>query len=173
NRIEGDWLTQSATWVAQAVPYHVDGRIEVRDNTNSPVLTLGEGLELQFAQDNWLAAGLGEAGGLKIMGTSSARVVMRSVAPVATAGSWVGIVLGEYTLGGTDLDYLQISDAGQAYYSTQKGAITLDSTASRVTIHNSTFSNNLQSDIFVDCSSTPTLNGNTTPLGVVNESPCP
>lgn len=49
------------------------------------------------------------------------------------------------------------------------GAITLEDTGTNVTVNSCVFSNNSQADIYVDCDSTPTTSGNTTPTGIVRQ----
>ena len=161
NQIDGGDVVETATWLAQDVPYHIEGSIKVRSDANQPVLTLGAGLDLAFGQNLWLSAGEGQAGGLMVAGVSGDAVTLRSSQPGATSGSWVGVWLDGETLSGTTIDYAAIQDAGENYYSgTHLGSVIIDTAPGRAAVTNSSFSNNALSDIWVGCDSAPTMSGN-------------
>ncbi|MBN2361882.1 MAG: hypothetical protein JXR83_20695, partial [Deltaproteobacteria bacterium] len=148
NRIEGDWVEQSATWVAQPVPWNVDGRIEVRNDTNLPVLTINGGSTLQFAADHWLSVGAA-AGGLVIAGDAAHPVVLQSSEAAATPGSWVGVVFEDGTLAGSRIDHAVVRHAGQAYYSgSHFGCVSINTpNPGRIAIADSTFEDCAQAGV--------------------------
>lgn len=155
NRVTGGDVTTSQTWVDQGVPYDVFGSIDV-DGSADPVLTLSAGVHLRFESDQWLQIGSGDDGGLVVEGTATDRVVFESQQATPTAGSWLGLNFSDYTLAGTLVDYAHVAHAGQDAYG-QDGGITLRSTGTNVTISNTTFADNLQTDVACDAGSTPTL----------------
>ncbi len=108
-----------------------------------------------------------------VNGTSADPVVFESNAVNPTAGSWVGIGLYHNIAAGTLLDHVVVRHAGESLsVGDDVGGVVLWSTGSDVTIRDSTFEDNAGADIFVDCFSTPTLSGSSTPTGVVHESGC-
>jgi hypothetical protein len=169
NRLEGDTVKWSATWASQGIPWDVDGRITV-DGEEQPVLTLEAGVELRFGTHNWLTVGTFSGGGLVAAGTVANPVVLGSRAPAPAAGNWVGVLLNGATLAGTSLSHVTVRHAGEAYFSDQKGGVTLDATGSDVSITDSTFQDNAQADIYVDCGSSPTMDRNV--ATVAYESGC-
>jgi len=170
NHVIGNYLVDSATWVSQPVPWIVEGSLYVADPNNSPVLTIQGPNTFRFAQNQWLQVGNGNPGGLIVSGTTSNEVIFESSQPTPAAGSWIGLFFQQYTMAGTVVDHAIVRHAGEHASSITLGGISLRDSGTTVTISNSTFSTNSQSDIFIDCLSTPTLTNNTTPLGVVRES---
>ncbi len=171
NRMQGDVVTDSTTWVGQAVPYDVAGSISVEGM--DPVLTLDAGLTLRFADGEWLEVGDGLGGGLMVAGTAGAPVVMTSVNPVPSPGDWHGLYLRDQTLPGTIVEFLTLEFAGRAGFGVRGGVTLLDS-GSSVEIDDSTFDQNLQADVYVDCGSSPALGDNTyASAGLEFEGNCP
>ena len=89
-------------------------------------------------------------------------------------GDWLGILLGPYVEQGTRIENANIRHAGKPSQGVE-AAVTLEQTGSRVLISGTTFYDNAQADVFVDCESQPLLTGNTysTMQSLVYESNCP
>ena len=158
NLVQDGELTETGTWVKQSVPWDVSGSIEVR-GMNQPILTLEAGTTLRFEATEWLRVGSGQPGGLVATGNAVDPVIFTSRQPTPAAGSWLGLRFDADTLNGTVVDYCVVEYAGEAAFS-QRGGITLDNTGTAVAISNCVLRNNLQTDIWVDAGSTPTLTGN-------------
>lgn len=154
---QGD-VEDDGTWVKQDMPWNVVGSIDVGGD-NGPTLTIEAGNVFRFAADQWLRVG-SSPGTLKIMGTSSDPVTFTSRQASGAAGDWLGLRLENQTGNGTLIDNVVLEYAGQDSFST-RGGITMNDTGSAITISNSTFRDNLQTDIWVDTGSTPTLTNNT------------
>lgn len=157
NRIAGDVVDMSQTWVDQGVPFDVFGDIEVEGDSD-PVLTLEAGVELLFESSQWLQIGGGDDGGLVVNGTSTDRVVFGSQEALPTAGSWLGLHFDSNTLAGTSLSFAHVQHAGEDSYG-QEAGITLDDVGTSVTIADTTFLENLNYDVWCGGSSAPTLTG--------------
>lgn len=114
-RISGGALGQSATWSDPGVPYRlIDGLFISSLEGGDPVLTLLPGVTLEFPPGRPLSVGeFPDAGNLVATGTEDAPVVMRSFAS-DSAGSWVGVILGEWVDSRTRLEHVHILNAGGA-----------------------------------------------------------
>lgn len=172
NVVVGGTIDTSALWVAQDVPWDVDGSLEVGGAT-SPYLNLWAGVRLRFAPGEWLRVGNLAPGGLVVEGLASDRVVFEAQDGSA-AGSWVGLVLASQTLIGTSIDSANIRHAGEEVAAVTRGAVSLSRTGSNVSITDTSFTANNNADVFIDCDSTPILDGNSySSAGEVNEADCP
>ncbi|MBI4820574.1 MAG: hypothetical protein HY791_30195 [Deltaproteobacteria bacterium] len=144
NILEGGDITESGVWVAQAIPYHVDGSLGVTEDAD---LTLGSGLELRFDSGHWLEVGSGGApGGLQTQG--GAPVILQGTSPdTAQPGGWYGIFFRDSTKAGSRLDNVTIRHAGQEGLGVE-GCVTVDSPATlSISISNSRFEKCLQSGV--------------------------
>ena len=157
NQIIGGTVSRTGTWVTQDVPWEVLDTIELQ-NASGPVLTIEAGNEFRFGTGDMIRVGRFDAGMLLVNGTAAAPVRFTSNQNSPAPGDWLGIQLGSNVSNGTLLDNIVLEYAGQ---DGSEGGVTLSNTGTSVTISNSTFSNNLQTDIFVDANSTPTLTNNT------------
>ena len=146
NRIAGGTIEDSATWVAQPVPWRVDRSIEVA-GTLTPVLSLDAGVHLQLGVDEWIRIGGGDAGGLVANGTVEAPVVFESKAPQGAPGSWYGVVFGPATAAGSALDAAVVRHGGDTGHNV-RGCVTMFAqTEGRVRITDSRFEGCGQSGI--------------------------
>lgn len=170
NITTGGDVDRTATWIAQGVPWTARQSVEV-GGVNSPVLTLAAGVEVLFRDGEWLRVGDGMAGGLVVSGTMMSPVILGTSNAVGAAGDWYGLFLQDQTLSGTAIEYLQLSNAGRTGFGV-RGGVTLDGTGSRVSIMRSTFSDNAQADVWIDCGSTPSLGENTYATGPMSETGC-
>jgi hypothetical protein len=169
NLLESAFIFESAEWRDQGVPWDVDGDVLVGGGAT---LTLAAGTQLRFDDEARLQVGGSGPGGLVAEGFGADEITFEAV-PDGGAGSWVGLVFVDAPLPGTSIDLANIRDGGQLTGPDTLGAVTLDGTSTGVSITNTTFEDNAQADIFVDCGSTPDLSGNThTNAGVVNEQNC-
>ncbi|MEW5853518.1 MAG: right-handed parallel beta-helix repeat-containing protein [Myxococcota bacterium] len=106
--VRGGFVTSSAVWSAVDVPYHVTGTVYVQDPAN-PVLTLGDGVQLEFDPAAGLEVASSAAGRLLVDGAVSG-VVMR-----ATGASWLGLTMGFYD-SGSALNGLVVERGGDNTY---------------------------------------------------------
>jgi len=168
NLMDSGLVSETATWTAQGIPWRVEETIEV-EGANGPILTLGAGLELQFKSGVRITVGQRDIGALVAEGTAMAPVVLTSANATPVAGDWGGIMFLSQTTSETNLSFVNLSYAGEGGLS-QRGGITLKDTRQTVSISDSTFSDNDQSDIYVDCDSEPTLMNNSygSMAGIVN-----
>lgn len=135
-----DALVDDGAWAALDVPYRVQSRTYVEG-----ALTIEEGAEFEFAQEVELV--LRDSGSLTAVGTETAPIIFRGVAP--SRGYWKGIALAAGGTGsppevGATFDFCEISDAGSTPFSGRSDSITalyMEST-SAAQITNTTFSNN-------------------------------
>lgn len=111
NRIENGYVTSSARWVAQDIPWHVSTDMYV-GGTSTPILTLDPGTVLRFARDTWLGVGYGEPGGLVAGGDAGPEVVLGAIDVGAAAGAWLGLRFDDSTLSGSSLTQVRIEQAG-------------------------------------------------------------
>lgn len=161
-------VATSVTWTGQALPFVVDGDIEVGDTLN-PVLTLGAGLTLRFGTDRWLRVGGNEAGGLVAVGTAEAPVVLTSLNATPARGDWLGLHFGSNTLANSRLTFTTVEAAGKDAFG-QKGCVHLDSGigATRLTLENVTLKDCDQAALAM-LSDTPALAA-VDGLGIVNST---
>jgi hypothetical protein len=172
NILVGGALDSSAVWVAQDVPWDVDGRLEI-GGASSPVLNIWAGTHLRFEEGGWLRVGALAPGGLIVEGLATDQVTFEAASGSAS-GSWVGLMLGAATTPGTSIDEAIVRHAGERVAAATQGAISLARTGTNVSITNVTFANNQQADVYVDCSSTPNLADNGfSAAGQVDEADCP
>jgi len=92
NILEGGEVTETATWAAQPVPWKVRDSIKVQGE-DGPMLTVEAGTVLQFKANESFEAGLSDMGGIQLLGTAEAPVILESQEPFATSGSWIGLRL--------------------------------------------------------------------------------
>ncbi len=146
----GGTVQHTQTWQPQSVPWQVDVAIAV-GGVDTPVLTLAEGLVLEFV----------EAGDILVGATPGGLVAERvSFRRKSGGGPWGGIRFLEETSVGA-LTGVEVSGTGGL---PSPGGLTaagvfLRGTADRVSIRDSVFSENTV-DIAVDCDSAPVLTGN-------------
>ena len=137
NLIDGESMAADHTWVAQPIPYDVNGSLHVV-GAASPTLTLSPGLHLRFSDGEWLEIGDGDDGALVVNGTPEAPVLMESRTEGAGRGAWHGVVFRSDSRA-SSLDHLIIRDAGRVGFGV-RGCITMHNTQNnRVAIENSTF----------------------------------
>lgn len=159
NRIAEGIVDRHTSWSPQPVPWVVRGLVRV-EGPDAPILTVNAGTEVRFDDAAMLSAGVADAGGLVIGGSAPSPVIFTSAQDLPTPGDWHGILLGPWIEEGTRLDSLDLSYAGQSSSAVRAG-VTLDDTGARVRIASSSFHDNAQGDVFVDCGSQPLLTGNT------------
>ncbi len=137
NFLKTGTVAESATWLAQGIPFETDGRIDVQGDA-APVLTLGEGLELLFPDHAWLRIGASSTGSLRVEGTEESPVRLAS-AISDEPGGWHGVHFQENTFEGSSFDWVIIEHAGRTGFNT-RGCVTINGTTDgAVSISNSVF----------------------------------
>jgi hypothetical protein len=135
NLIQGGTLASDARWLPQAVPYVVDGDIDVAAS-----LTLAAGTELRFTKSHGMLVGGAQPGSLHAEGTAEAPV---KLAAQDQSAPWSGVRLLDHAQSGR-LAYTQITDtAGE-------GGVVVSPQAQKFEIKNSRFSGNTN-DVRVGC----------------------
>jgi hypothetical protein len=149
NVVRGGRVEKDSVWVAQALPFVVEGDIQV-GGPSEPKLTLGAGLELRFAKSRGLVVGADQPGGLVAEGTRERPIKLTASDPGQT---WSGLRLMRHTARGTRLSFVDVGRTeGEA-------AIAVYSEPGRVEIRDGNFSANAR-DVFVGCGSKPVLGKN-------------
>jgi hypothetical protein len=164
NLLLGGTVAEDARWLAQAVPYFVEGDIQVQ-GPSSPALTLEAGTDLRFAQGSGLLVGAEQPGTLRVAGSPEAPVKLSAKQP---GEAWNGVRFLDHTSSGTRVAYAQVSDtSGQ-------GAVVLSSKAGHVEIVESSFSNNA-TDVLLGCGAKLVAGNNryASPHGLTRKAPCP
>ena len=154
NQTHGQDIDRDSTWPAADIPWRITTQIYVRGDSD-PVLTIGEGVELQFDGGTGMRVGHNERGGLQATGT-----LFTSSEPNPLPGSWPGIVFRADTLNDSFLDGVEISYAGESSSRYDGGVTVTGDAGPRVEIVDSTFHENDQVDIAFSCSAPPTMSGN-------------
>ncbi len=156
----GGNVAHTQTWQPQSVPWQVDVAVDVGGSV-APVLTLADGLALEFVD-----------GGDMIVGATPGGLVAERVTfrRKTAGGPWGGIRFLEETTVGS-LTGVDVSGTGGPPGSGDLigAGVLMRGTADRVSIRDSVFSDNTV-DIAVDCDSTPVLSGNT--AAVTSPSGC-
>ena len=112
--IDAATISESGTWYDLGVPFRALGTINVHHSTNRPVLTIEDGVELQFTtSSSFLTVGTTNPGQLIVNGdlTSGDGVLFTSSASTASAGDWGGVRFGSNNTG-SSLSGLTIEGAG-------------------------------------------------------------
>lgn len=162
--IRGGDVAADATWIAQSIPYVVQGDVRVAGEQH-PVLTLKPGLELRFAKSAGLSVGGEAPGGLGAEGTADAPI--RLTAAEADAG-WKGVRLMSHTEPGTRLSFVRVEQATDG-----DAAISVHTEPGRVRIQDTSFDSNA-TDVLVGCGSKPALANNRygAKAGLREQKPC-
>jgi len=149
NVIRGGSVAKDSAWVAQGLPFVVEGDIQV-GGPSEPKLALGAGLELRFAKSRGLVVGADQPGSIVAEGTRERPIKLTASEPGQT---WSGLRLMRHTAQGTRLSFVDVGRTqGEA-------AIAVHSEPGRVEIRDSSFSENSR-DVFVGCGSKPVLGKN-------------
>lgn len=154
NQTRDRYIAQDSTWPAADIPWRITTEIYVESDSD-PVLTIGEGVELQFDSGTGLRVGHADRGGLQATGAH-----FTSSEPSPLSGSWRGIVFRDDTLNDSFLDDVEVSYAGDSSGRSDGGVTVTEDAGQRVEIVDSTFHENDQVDVAFDCSSPPTMSGN-------------
>jgi hypothetical protein len=113
--VVGDTVNTTATWLANDVPYAVQGNIELRRSSPLdplPVLTIEPGTELRFASNRHLRVGDGNDGALDARGTGTQPITFTSIDTVSPV-FWRGIDFNQGS-NGSVLDHVIISYGGRS-----------------------------------------------------------
>jgi hypothetical protein len=123
--VDGSDLEVSTRLDSLGVPFAFEDRVRVGGAANDPaILTIGPGVELQFAGGKGLIVGSNTAGGLVTEGTSEAPVVF-TARDSFTPGAWEGIeVFDGVAVGHLNLAATRIEWAGD----NQEAALRVDDT---------------------------------------------
>lgn len=115
--VNGDVVTDNATWKAHDVPYIVKNRINIENATGVKV-TIRPGVAMQFLVDAYLEVGYGEPGTLVANGTAESPIVFSGFVEDSYWGYGVdnednsgGIYLSNKTTSSTSLSYCVIERA--------------------------------------------------------------
>jgi hypothetical protein len=112
--VAGDAVDTSATWLANDIPYVVQGDIELRQShplDPVPVMAIEPGAELRFASDRRVRVGDGNDGILDARGTSTNPIVFTSIDEAAPV-FWRGIDFHQGS-DGSILDHVVVSYGGR------------------------------------------------------------
>ena len=93
--VYADVVDTDATWQTHDVPYFFAGTTQIYGSSR-PVVSIGEGAELQFDSAVELHVGNGTYGGLEAIGSSTSPVVFTSGEASPSKGDWRGIRFGYY-----------------------------------------------------------------------------
>lgn len=157
NSVNSPRVTDDATWIAQSIPWHADGDIVLNGDDDQIVkVTVMPGVQIFWSQGGLQL----EQANFQAIGTSAEPIVFGAATQRPKAGDWNGLYLRS-KISAVTLKYVVVKHAGFDDSNYTKGAITLKNTAGRVSIESSTFIENHQSDIWVDCKSKPNLVDNT------------
>jgi len=132
--LQADTVDETGSWRALDADYFVSGDVYVQGPAD-PVLTIEDGVTVEFTTGVDLYSGWGDDGRLVVDGNTSG-VTLTSTALVKAPGDWRGVWIGANDLGST-FDGATIEYAGANTY----GAI-YSGSSGLVTIANSTLSNN-------------------------------
>lgn len=125
--VYGGTIKRDSTWHDLGVPYRLDNSMFVQDNTYAPVLTIDDGVELEFDTSTGMYIGQSFSGDIVVDGTSADPVLMTSSRPRPGRGDWTGLVLGYRTSSTTELNHLEVAHGGVS--SSYPGSITVSSTS--------------------------------------------
>jgi hypothetical protein len=113
--VVGDAVDATATWPAVAVPYVIQGDIELRQSSPLDplaVLTIEPGTEMRFATGRRFRVGAGNDGALDARGTAAAPITFTSI-DTDTPAFWRGIDFNQGS-DGSVLDQVIISHGGSS-----------------------------------------------------------
>ena len=129
SRFHSRRVTESASWIAQGIPWRVYGDIMLGHARKQPILTILPGVQLQFTRGG-LQVGVHYQGTLKVVGTEKAPVVFEGL-PIKKTNSnvpkaiWNGIHFGARALPGSMMQHAVIKNAGMRHFHYSKGCITI------------------------------------------------
>ncbi len=92
--VQGDYVTQEASWRAQPVSYQVAGDVHI-EGSAAPVVTILDGVEMRFGSGLTMSVGAASYGGLLVQG-GSAGVLFGSAETTPLPGDWDGMICGTY-----------------------------------------------------------------------------
>jgi parallel beta-helix repeat protein len=110
----GDTIPWDGTWQNLGVPFLVQGDLNIEHSTDDPVLTIEDGVELQFQTGTDIEVGVGNPGSLWVQGTILG-VTFTSDQASPSEGDWDGLYIGSDD-GGSDLEGLTVSYGGDNGY---------------------------------------------------------
>jgi hypothetical protein len=145
--INGGYVTSDATWNKLTVPALIKGDVVISDNSADTFVTINAGAQFVFEAGTNLE--ISKQGALKAVGTATEPISF--TAKQETIGYWEGINFYYSNDLRNSLDYVTVNYAGNG--SGWNGAVHLDSaesSPSRVSITNSTFSNSYKYGIWLD-----------------------
>jgi hypothetical protein len=143
--LNGGYITTDSTWNKLTVPVLVNSDIDISYNSDA-FLTINPGA--QFVFEAGVDLEIGKKGALKAIGTATEPILF--TAKQKTVGYWEGINFYYSNNIKNELEYITVNYAGNG--SGWNGAIHLDSSESspsRVSIKNSTFSNSYKYGIWL------------------------
>ncbi len=111
--VQGDYVTQDASWRAQPVHYQVLDDIHV-EGSAAPVVTVMDGVEMRFGTGLFMSVGYSNQGGLLVQGGSTG-VLFGSAETTPLPGDWDGLLTGTQTTT-CSLDGLTLEHGGGTGY---------------------------------------------------------
>ena len=144
--LNGGYVTTDSTWNKLSVPVLVKNDIDISYNSDT-FLTINPGA--QFVFEAGIDLEIGKKGALKAVGTAKEPIIF--TAKQETKGYWEGINFYYSNNVKNELEYINVNYAGNG--SSWNGAVHIDSSESspsRVSIKNSTFSNSYKYGIWLD-----------------------
>ncbi len=109
----GTYNQAEETWMAQTVPYVINGIVYIESNSGS-VLNIQEGTTIEFTNGSQLEVGSSSStyGTIKAMGTATAPITFTSSATQKTPGDWDAIFLEDGTSSSSAFAYCKFEYGG-------------------------------------------------------------
>jgi hypothetical protein len=149
---QDDPVGTSATWLAQPVPWVMEGDLEVYapvEGDPVPVLTLSAGTVLRFPEEAGVVVGDMAAGALVVAGTAESPVVLESNQEAAAAGGWLGVGVGGVASPETRIQHAVIRHAGVVSVLHRGGLTCSRALTTRLTVTHTVFELNDRADVSI------------------------
>jgi hypothetical protein len=113
------FVTSNFTLTKACSPWSAPMPVLVGDATNHPVLTIEDGVTVQFASGAYLYIGQAQSGaapgGLQASGTAGSPIALTSASANPTPGSWGGVYFGPSADATSTLTYATVQYGGQQF----------------------------------------------------------
>jgi len=153
--IEGNYLTDDATWANHKVPYTISDSWFYIEGGNT--LTIDPGVTVQMSEDAEIKVGNSDEGKLVAVGTAEEPIVFTSARNDKFPGDWEGIQFARYAGAGSILSNCKILYAGGGY-----GSLYFYYCAGKVTVQDCEIAYSKSYGIYVwNEESMPVLSNNT------------
>lgn len=153
--IEGNYLTDDATWANHKVPYTISVSWFYIEGGNT--LTIAPGVTVQMSEDAQIRVGNGDEGKLVAVGTTEEPIIFTSARNDKFPGDWSGIRFERYAGAGSILSNCKILYGGSGY-----GNLYFYGCAGKVTVQDCEIAYSKNCGIYVSNEeSMPVLSNNT------------